>query len=150
MIGKKVSNGWKTFFQWVENFRVRGFDNGGAGGQDGCAMKKPRPIVWFYGFLGLLAAFCLYVGIGGISYCWPDRVYRRLCAAKPGTRAELEHLLPVCRTKAIRLEDSNCLYGLGTNAATFVRYEIGYIPWSSIDVAFDPDGYVLAIAPEYE
>ena len=113
-------------------------------------MKKPRPIVWLYGFLGLLTAFCLYVGIVGLSYCWPDRVYRRLCAANPGTRAELERLLPVCRTKSIRMEDSHCLYGLGTNAAAFVRYEIGYIPWSSIDVAFDPDGRVLAIAPEYE
>ena len=124
-------------------------------GQDVRAMKKTGPIVWFYGFLGLLAAFCLYVGIVGISYCWPDRVYRRLCAAKPGTRAELERLLPVCRTKSIRLEDSTCLWmyreaNHPTNATTFVRYEIGCIPWSSIDVAFDSDGRVLTIAPEYE
>lgn len=127
---------------------------GGAGGQDGCAMKKPRPIVCFYCFLGLLAAFCLYVGFAGLGYCWPDRVYRRLCAANPGTRAELERLLPVCRTKAIRLEDSSWLRGYmldqPTNGATFIRYEIGYHPWSPIDVAFDPNGRVLAIAPEYE
>lgn len=118
-------------------------------------MKKSGPIVWLYGFLGLLAVFCLYVGIAGISYCWPDRVYRRLCGANPGTRAELEGLLPVCRTKSIRWEDSAWLQiyvkaNHPTNATTFVRYEIGCIPWSSIDVAFDSDGRVLAIAPEYE
>lgn len=73
-------------------------------------MKKSGSIAWFYCFLGLLAAFCLYVGIGGLSYTWTDRVYRRLCAAHPGTRSELERLLPVCRTKSIRLEDSNCLW----------------------------------------
>ncbi|MBR4251277.1 MAG: hypothetical protein IKQ15_03120 [Kiritimatiellae bacterium] len=118
-------------------------------------MKKNAPIVWFYCFLGLLAVFCLYVGIVGISYCWPDRVYRRLCATNPGTRAELERLLPVCRTKSIRLEDSTCLRmyrdaNHPTNATTIVRYEIGCIPWSPIDVAFDSDGRVLAIVPEYE
>lgn len=118
-------------------------------------MKKNAPIVWFYCFLGLLAAFCLYVGIGGLSYTWTDRVYRRLCAAHPGTRSELERLLPVCRTKSIPREDSAWLLLLGeapnpTNAPTFIRYEIGCLPWTPIDVAFDSDGRVLAIAPEYE
>lgn len=117
-------------------------------------MKKSGSIAWFYCFLGLLAVFCLYVGIVGISYCWPDRVYRRLCAAKPGTRAELERLLPVCRTKSIRLEDSDwLLYGKATeptNGVTCIRYEIGCLPWSPIDVAFGPDARVLSIAPTYE
>ncbi len=132
-----------------------GLTMGSGGGQDVCRMKKSGSIAWFYCFLGLLAAFCLYVGIGGLSYTWTDRVYRRLCAAHPGTRSELERLLPVCRTKSIRLEDSTCLWmyreaNYPTNATTIVRYEIGCIPWSHIDVAFDSDGRVLAIAPEYE
>lgn len=97
------------------------------------------------------ASLFVYLAFEFIAYFAPHWTYGRLCNHNPGTRSELEKLLPWHTFKTIEKTESLWLSTLETSESdTFVLYNILGIPESSISAAYRTDGSVIAFYGDYE
>lgn len=112
-------------------------------------MKRLPRLALKWLFLVTVLSGC-YVVFAYICYSVPNLAYKKLNKLKPGTRQEVETVLPWSRRRFISNEESPFWPEQLMGSSVVVRYTIFSLPGADIDVVYDKDEKVLTWFGTYE